>query len=291
MAVSPFDWFRVGHWTERAARTGCTVVSLDGQVVASGEVRGSAPATREFALLEPTRTVESINAVCLSGGSAFGLAAADGVVRALRERDVGLPTQHGVVPIVVGMSLYDLAVGSSETWPGQDQGAAALESATPEFEVGQVGAGTGATTGKWRGASETSAGGIGFSTASKGNAAVCALVAVNAVGDIVTNHDARADIAAGDFDWPEAETTLGQNTTIGVIATNVALTKSQCRTIAESGHDGLARAIVPAHGPHDGDALVAVAKPEIEADLGHVQLLAAIAVETATLSVAPATPA
>lgn len=284
-AHSPFDWFRVGHWTEPVARTGCTVVSVDGPVVASGEVRGSAPATREFALLEPTRTVESINAVCLSGGSAFGLAAADGVARSLRAREVGFPTQHGVVPIVVGMSLYDLAVGNSEAWPGQDAGAAALEGASHEFDVGRVGAGTGATTGKWRGAGVTSAGGIGFASVSKGDAVVCAIVAVNAVGDIVANHDARAEVSAGTFAWPESESTLGQNTTIGVISTNVVLTKAQVRAIAESGHDGLARAIVPAHGPHDGDALVAVAKPEVEADLAHIQLLAAIAVENAILSV------
>jgi len=281
MADSPFDWFRIGHWTDPVARTGCTVVAVEGDVVASGEVRGSAPATREFSLLEATRSVESIDAVCLSGGSAFGLAAADGVMGSLRARGVGYPTRHGVVPIVVGMSLYDLGVGDHETWPSAGDGVVALESASTHFDTGTVGAGAGATVGKWRGSEHTKPGGLGFATVSKGEVVVSALVAVNAVGDLVGNFDPREQIAAGEFDWPDTESIVGENTTIGVIATNARLTKTQCRSMAEAGHDGLARAIVPAHGPADGDALVVVAKPKVDANLGELRLLAAVAVETA----------
>lgn len=283
---SPFSWLHVGHWTEPDARTGCTVVRFLGDVVASGEVRGGAPATREFALLEPTRMVETVHAVCLSGGSAFGLAAADGVARSLRAQEIGFDTKHGRVPIVVAMSLYDLGVGNAMRWPGAAEGQAALDNSSPEFEIGAIGAGTGATVGKWRGAEAATAGGLGFATARRGEVTVAALVAVNAVGDIVAHSGSPRDqISSGTFDWPDVESPLGENTTIGVIATNARITKSQCRTVAEAGHDGLARAIVPAHGPADGDALVAVAKPEIEADLATVRLLAAVAVEQAISSV------
>ena len=141
MAKSPFGWLEVGHWTDSAAQTGCTVVRVLGDVVASGEVRGGAPATREFALLEPTKMVESIHAVVLSGGSAFGLSAADGVARSLRAQDIGFETAHGRVPIVVAMSLYDLGVGNAMRWPGVPEGDAALNEVSSIFDVGLVGAG------------------------------------------------------------------------------------------------------------------------------------------------------
>ncbi len=276
---------RVGHWTDSTAQTGCTVVRFLGDVVASGEVRGGAPATREFALLEPTRLVETVHAVCLSGGSAFGLATADGVARSLRAQEIGYPTDHGKVPIVVGMSLYDLGVGNAMRWPGAPEGEEALDRISTEFDGGAVGAGTGATVSKWRGPDFMQPGGIGFATARKGDVVVAALVAVNAVGDIVGPDNSSIDgIVDGSFEWPEVKSPLGENTTIGVVATNAKLTKTQCRSIAEAGHDGLARAIVPAHGPSDGDALVAVARPEVEADLASVRLLATAAVQHAITS-------
>ena len=289
MATSPFDWMHVGHWTDVDAKTGCSVVRFVGDVVASGEVRGGAPATREFALLDPTRMVQGINAVCLSGGSAFGLAAADGVARSLRRDDVGFATTHGLIPIVVAMSLYDLGVGSAVRWPGAPEGSSALEAASVEFEIGLVGAGAGATVGKWRGADAVRPGGIGFAAVSRDEVTVSALVAVNAVGDVADDAESTtADIAAGAFEWPDAPAPLGENTTIGVVATNAKITKTQCRSLAEAGHDGLARAIVPAHGPADGDAIVAVAKPEIESDLATLRLLTTSAVEQAVrISVAP----
>lgn len=275
----------VGHWTDTDAQTGCTVIRLFGDVVASGEVRGGAPATREFALLEPTKMVESVNAVVLSGGSAFGLAAADGVTRSLRAQDIGFKTAHGRVPIVIGMSLYDLGVGHAMRWPGVPEGDAALAAVSREFDVGLVGAGTGATAGKWKGPEAAYAGGLGFAVAQAGELIVAAVVAVNAAGDVGSRADqARAELANGTFDQPGVSSPFGENTTIGLVATNAAVTKAQCRSIAEAGHDGLARAIFPAHGPSDGDALVAIAKPEVEATtetLATSRILAASAVEQA----------
>src|SRR5438477_3739022 len=143
---------RVGHWTDSAELPGCTAILLPEGATASGEVRGGAPATREFELLAPERTVEQVDAIVLSGGSAFGLAACDGVVRWLEERGRGFPTADGRVPIVVGASLFDLAVGDSSVRPGPAEGRAACEAAREgEPAVGRVGAGTGATVGKWRG--------------------------------------------------------------------------------------------------------------------------------------------
>ena len=285
MAESPFGWMHVGHWTDSEAQTGCTVVRVIGDVVASGEVRGGAPATREFALLEPTKMVESVHAVVLSGGSAFGLAAADGVTRSLRAQDIGFETAYGRVPIVVAMSLYDLGVGNGMRWPGVPEGDAALDAASTEFDVGLVGAGTGATAGKWRGSDGAYPGGFRFAIAQRGDVVVTALMAVNAAGDVGDRADAaRSQLASGTFQWPEVKTPFGENTTIGVIATNAQLTKAQCRVMAEAGHDGLARAIFPAHGPTDGDALVALAKPEVEADEATVRILAASAVEQAIRS-------
>src|SRR4051812_511265 len=152
----------VGHWTDAAARTGCTAILLPEGATASGEVRGGAPATREFELLAPHRTVEQVDAVVLAGGAAFGLATCDGVVRWLEERGRGFPTPSGNVPIVVGAALFDLAEGDGSVRPGADEGYAACEAAAPGTPPsGRVGAGTGATVGKWRGPEHARPSGIG----------------------------------------------------------------------------------------------------------------------------------
>lgn len=281
------DGVRVGHHTDSEARTGCTVVRFDGPTVASGEVRGGAPATREFALLDPRRTVERVDAVVLTGGSAFGLAACDGVVEVLRDEGVGVDTRHGVVPIVVGLALYDLGVGDNTAAPDAAAGAAALASAAPRAATGRVGAGTGATVGGWRGPEARRNGGLGIARVESDDCVVSAIVAVNAAGDLAAEPAGMTtteDIAAGTFDWPEEDSPLTENTTIGVIVTNATLDKTGCRLLAEAGHDGLARAVVPAHTPFDGDALVAVARGEMAAPLLRVRLMAATAVEHAISS-------
>jgi L-aminopeptidase/D-esterase-like protein len=255
---------RVGHWTDATARTGCTVVLFPAGTTASGEVRGGAPGTRELELLAPDRLVDRVDAVVLSGGSAFGLAACDGVVRWCEERGMGFPTPAGPVPIVVGAVLFDLLVGDPAVRPGADAGYAACVAATDgPYDVGAVGAGTGATVGKWSGSPRPA--GIGTASIRQGDLAVAALFAVNAYGDL-----AGAP--------PPAEWAAGSpftNTTIGVVATTASLDKVGCLLVAQSAHDGLARALVPAHTSVDGDAVVAASVGLAEAPVDLVRHLAA----------------
>lgn len=295
----PFPGVLVGHHTDAHARTGCTVVLLPDGSIASGEVRGGAPATREFALLEPTRTVQRVDAVVLSGGSAFGLASCEGVVEWCVEHGRGFDTAFGAVPIVVGMSLFDLGQGDAAVRPTAADGRRAAEAAVATVPVGALGAGTGATVGKWRGADATRPGGLGAVVVRRGHLAVLAVVAVNAVGDI-DDGTARAAIADGTFTWPEPPARFAEaageqtNTTIGVLVTNGVLDKVGCRLLAESGHDGLARALFPAHARSDGDALVAVSLPPgsdperapLDDELDVCRILGTVAVELAVRSLA-----
>lgn len=270
----------VGHWTDEEARTGCTVIRFPADTTASGEVRGGAPASREFALLDPTRLVGAVDAVVLSGGSAFGLAAADGVMAALEEEGRGFPTGQGAVPIVVALSLYDLAVGSATVRPDAAAGLAAARASDSDPAVGSVGAGTGARVGKWRGPEHAIRGGIGIVNVARGELTVTAIVANNAAGDI---DDGRltAAVLDGSFDeWPDREA-FEPNTVIGVVVTNAVLDKVSCRLIAEGAHDGLARAVTPPHMRSDGDAFVAAATGKVEADVDDVRLMAVVAVEQA----------
>lgn len=275
-----------------AARTGCTVVLLPPSTTASGEVRGGSPATREFELLDPTRSVTHVDAVVLSGGSAFGLAAADGVVAALEMQGRGYETTAANVPIVVAMSLYDLGVGDANVRPGPAQGALALKDCRADPETGTVGAGTGATAGKWRRPDEPPEGGIGMFTTRRGELVVTALVANNAAGDI-DDGTVPAEIAEGVFaDWPDtfgpravtaAERNTGTtgNTVIGVVVTNARLDPVECRVVAQGAHDGLARAVFPPHTRSDGDAFVAAATGGVVAHVDEVRALAVVATEQA----------
>jgi L-aminopeptidase/D-esterase-like protein len=267
---------RVGHWTDEVGRTGCTVTLFPEGTIASGEVRGGAPGTREFDVLAPERTVGRVDAVVLSGGSAFGLAACDGVMRWCEERGLGFPTAAGPVPIVVGAVLYDLMVGDPSSRPGADAGYAACVAAdVGPVATGQVGAGTGATVAKWRGREHARPGGVASTSLRDGELIVGALVAVNAFGDRL------GAAASAELDPAGAFT----NTTIGVIATNAVLDKVGCLLVAQSGHDGLARALDPVHATVDGDALVAAATGPVAAPVDQVRVLAARAVERAVSAV------
>jgi L-aminopeptidase/D-esterase-like protein len=277
------DGVRVGHWTDAVARTGCTVVLLPEGTVASGEVRGGAPGTREFELLRPERLEPAVDAVLLTGGSAFGLAACDGVVGWLEAAGRGFPTRGGRVPIVVGMVLYDLGVGDPSVRPGPADGRAACEAATGspgEVEVGLVGAGTGATVGKWRGPDHVRPGGLGAATEVDGDLVVWALFAVNAFGDVA---DVASPLPPRDAAAP-AVPAMGENTTIGVVVTNARLDKLSCLLVAQGGHDGLARSLEPAHATVDGDAVVAAATGVVDAPVDRVRVLAARATEAAIRS-------
>lgn len=275
----PIGEVLVGHWTAPGAVTGCTAVLLPEGSVASGEVRGGAPATREFALLDPRRMVENVDAVVLAGGSAFGLSCADGVQRVLVERERGFVTRAGRVPIVVAMGLFDLAEGAPRPGPAEGELAARAAVSAP-IDTGRVGAGAGATIGKWRGPEYRTPAGIGRATVRSAELEVTALVAVNAVGDI-DDGATVAEVVAGDHVAPAPPEQAFENTTIGVIWTNARLSKLECRLVAESGHDGLARALVPAHTSGDGDALVAASVGTVDAAMPTVRLLATVAVDQA----------
>jgi L-aminopeptidase/D-esterase-like protein len=291
LGVTAVDGVRLGHWTDTEARTGCTVVLLPSGTVASGEIRGGAPGTREWGLLAPERTVEGVNAVVLCGGSAFGLAACDGVMRWCEERGIGWSAPVGPVPIVVGMVLYDLGVGDPAARPGAAEGYAACVAAGAGVEGrGPVGAGSGCTVGKWPGLSSVSphsrAAGLGSSTQRSGDLVVGAVAAVNAVGDVRGQPGALPPPVPPPGSSPGSSP--GLCTTIGVVVTNASLSKLGCHLVSQSAHDGLARALEPAHTGADGDAFVAAATGEVEAQLEVVRVLAARAMEEAILEGAAA---
>lgn len=245
---------RVGHWTDADRRTGCTVVlAPDSGAVAGVDVRGSAPGTRETDLLRPTALVERIHAICLAGGSAFGLAAADGVMRRLAERGVGFETGVRPVPIVPAAILFDLGVGDASAFPDADAGHAATIAAEANDGVleGRVGAGTGATVAKMGGTDRARGGGVGSAARRlPDGSTVGALVVNNALGNVHAR-DGRA-LATADAD--RIPTIVG-NSTLVVIGTDASLDRAQCRKLAELGHDALAIGIRPTHTLLDGDVV------------------------------------
>lgn len=243
----------MGHWTDPVGLTGCTVVLCPPGTVGSGEVRGGAPGTRETDLLRPGMLVHEVNAVLVTGGSAFGLAAADGVMRWLEERGVGFDTRVAKVPIVPAAVLFDLGVGDPAARPGPEAGYAACESASEQVSEGKVGAGTGA-----RIAGGTADGGIGTVALSEDGLTVGALAAVNAFGEIVDEE--RTVIAGALPDDVIEHPPFGlTNTTIAVVATNARLTRERAHLLAIAAHDGLARAVRPAHTMWDGDTVFTLA--------------------------------
>lgn len=249
---------RVGHWTDAERATGCTVILADDHgAVAGVDVRGSAPGTRETDLLRPTALVERINAVCLAGGSAFGLAAADGVMRRLAERGIGFATAVRPVPIVPAAILFDLGVGDPMAFPDADAGYAATVAAEADDGAleGRLGAGTGATCAKLTGVEGAVPGGVGSAARRlQDGATVGALVVNNAIGEIRAR-DGRvlAGVEAGTLAPPVG------NTTLVVVATDAPLDRAQCRKLSEVAHDALARQIHPTHTMFDGDVVFTLA--------------------------------
>lgn len=282
---------RVGHQTDLTGVTGCTVVICPPGTVGGVDQQGGAPGTRETDLLRPLHRVDTVNAVVLSGGSAFGLATADGVMRYLAENGIGYHSSVGyVVPIVPAAILMDLAVGSGDARPDAAMGYAACQAATTNpVEQGNIGAGTGCRVGAILGNEFASKGGIGAAAVEIADGIiVAALVAVNAVGDVI---DENGEIIAGVRQPPDGNTFVGmlnimrqrarleppqtENTVIGVVATNAKLDKSQVNKVAQMAQAGLVRAVKPANTMYDGDTLFALATGELPADASVIGAFAA----------------
>ena len=268
---------RVGHATDPVGLTGCTVVLCPPGTIGSGEVRGGAPGTRETDLLRPGMLVEEVHAVLLTGGSAFGLSAADGVMRFLEERGIGFDADVAKVPIVPAAVLFDLGVGDPNVRPIPSAGYAACHSASEDVVEGSVGAGTGATVAKIRGLSHAMKGGVGTASVEEDGLIVGALFAVNALGEIVDDDGEVLVGARGgddvDEDVEPPEPPVG-NTTIGVVATNARLSKERAHLLAIAAHDGLARAIRPSHTIWDGDTVFTLATGQVDASQARVEELA-----------------
>ncbi len=299
-AITDVAGIRVGHWTDRRAATGCTVVLCEAGAVGGVDVRGAAQGTRETDLLRPGSVVRAVHAVLLSGGSAFGLDAAGGVMRWCEEHGIGLEFGGSRIPIVPAAILFDLGVGRNDVRPDANAGYAATVAAKAgRVAEGSVGAGTGATVAKAAGRERCLKGGIGTaSEAGPAGLVVGAIVAVNGVGEVVDSRtgeviagprgddgrflDTLSALSAMPRGWTAVA--AGENTTIGVVATNAHLTKEQTNRLATIAHDGLARAVRPAHTSSDGDTFFALATGEIDIPLRAVtamEALTALAVERA----------
>ncbi len=292
-AITDVPGIKVGHYTDKEAVTGCTVILCETGAMAGVDVRGSAPGTRETDLLRPMNLVEKAQAVLLSGGSAFGLDAASGVVQYLEERGFGHETILARVPIVPAAILYDLNIGSSKIRPRAEDGyKACLAASEKEVAEGCVGAGTGATVGKILGIERGIKSGVGTASCSIGSdLIVAALVVVNAIGDVVDHKTGNILagprneqnngflstvelLTAGAFNY--RRNPLATNTTLGIVATNATLTKEQVNKLAQMAQDGIARAVNPCHTMYDGDAIFALA---IGDKTGDITVLGAAAAE------------
>ncbi len=282
-----FDRLNVGISEDPEACTGCTVLIFNDGARASVDIRGASPGTRETALLSPEKQMDRIDAILLTGGSAFGLAAATGVMKFLSRQGMGYKTPWKAVPIVPAAVVFDLNVGSADRFPDEAMGYAACEAAMKsEFRNGSHGAGTGATVGKWAGLECAMKSGQGTGFAEIKGLKVFALAVVNAVGDIL---DENGRVIAGALkngkflaagggmtERLAAAPVLGTNTTLVALVTNARLSKVELNRVAQRGHDALARKIVPVHTSYDGDSVFAASFNEAEAQL---DLVAAMAVE------------
>ena len=290
-SITDIKGIEVGHYTDKEARTGCTVVLCKNGAVGGVDVRGSAPGTRETDLMRGYNSVERIQAVMLSGGSAYGLDAASGAMQYLEEQGIGENVGVGVVPIVPGAVIFDLAVGDPKTRPGKAEGYAACLNAADSTPVGSVGAGTGATVSKAFGMEYAVNSGVGTACVElEGGVKVGAIAVVNALGDIydpATGELVAAANIGGKMTPCMESPALGQasfgNTTIGVVATNAKLTREEANKLAAMAHDGLAMAIRPVHTSLDGDTFFAMSTGELEDPLLPVLIAGVRAVSMAVL--------
>ena len=296
ITFSAIEDIKVGHAQNLEAATGCTVVLCEEGATAGVDVRGGAPGTRETDLLNPVNLVEKAHAIFLAGGSAFGLDAAAGIMRYLEEKQVGFDVQVTKVHIVCGAVLFDLAIGDHRVRPDKEMGyQACLNACSTECGQGNIGAGAGATVGKIHGMQHAMKSGLGSHALQVDALKIGALVAVNCLGDVIDpntgerlagplNEDMRT---LGDTEeimvksYTNPKDLFGSNTTIGVVAINAELTKSQVTKVASMAQDGYARTMRPAHSMIDGDTIFALATGKVRADVNVVGLLAARVVERA----------
>jgi L-aminopeptidase/D-esterase-like protein len=300
-AITDIPGFRVGHAQDLRGATGCTVVLCPPGTVGGLDVRGSAAGTLQTDSLHPLHFVDEVHAVLLSGGSAFGLDASTGVMRFLEERNIGYQTSAGKVPIVPTAIIYDLGIGEGRIRPHQEMGyQACLNSQSGKVKEGSVGAGTGASVGKLMGIHWATKGGLGtHSILLPGGVIVAALAVVNAFGDVVDPGEGRIIAGARDpqkgtsfinsasrikqgFPLPGPETGF-QNTTLGIVATNVRLSKRQTTKIAQMAQSGLAHTICPIHSTVDGDLIFALSAGDLKCEVNAVGLLAEEAIATAVI--------
>lgn len=296
---------KVGHWTSSDRPTGCTAILTEGGAVGGVDLRGGGPGTRETDLLRPEATVDTVHAIVLSGGSAFGLATADGVMQYLEEKGVGYRAGRSVVPIVPAAILFDLGLGADpKIRPTKESGyRAAKAAASNAVKQGCVGAGAGATVGKMLGPGRSMKSGLGSaSLEAPGGIVVAALAAVNAIGDVV--HPDTGQILAGALDEDKkafADTaamirgglgfggaTTVENTTLAVVAANLSWTQAQATKVAQMAQDGLARSIRPVHMPFDGDTVFALGTGGGELDVAKLGLVGALAADVLSMAVVAA---
>lgn len=293
------EGIQVGHAEDPRAATGCTVVIAEEGAVAGVDVRGGAPGTRETDLLNPVNLVDKVHAVFLAGGSAFGLAAGAGVMRFLEEKGIGFDVQVARVPIVCGAVLFDLVVGDPRVRPDEEMGYRACRNASAgECGQGSVGAGAGASVGKVLGMERAMKSGLGCHAVQVGELRVGAMVAVNCLGDVIDPLTGERIAGAlgedGSSLLDSEEILIGEsavmknrfvsNTTIGVVATNAALSKPQAAKVASMAHNGYARTLRPAHTMFDGDTIFSLATGTTVADVNVVGLLAARVMERAVVA-------
>ncbi len=307
-AITDIAGLRVGHFTDSRRPTGCTVLLCEQGVVAGVDVRGAAPGTRETDLLHPLASLQQVHALLLTGGSAFGLAAADGVMRWLEENGHGVQVGPARIPIVPAAVLFDLWLGDARIRPDNAAGYAACVAASSQPPAqGGVGAGAGASVGKLFGIHRAMKGGIGTASIKVGAVTVAALVAVNAIGDVVDPATGRVIAGARSDDGRSALNTMaalcagqlpaalmaGLATTIGIVATDARLDKAQTNKLAAMAHDGLARSINPVHTASDGDVMFALATCHSgnsgntgnSGNPAHLSLLGALAAEVTARAV------
>ncbi len=296
-SITDVRGIKVGHYENKDALTGCTVIIVESGATCGVDVRGGAPGTRETDLLNPVNLVEKVHAIYIGGGSAFGLDGASGVMKYLEEKGIGFDTGYAKVPIVPAAIIYDLGVGNPNVRPDAEMGYKACLNASQENALeGNVGVGIGATVGKIRGMDFAMKSGLGTESIRSENLIVGALVVVNALGDIIDpstneiiagalNNDKKTFLNTEKFIIEGAQSKQQfKNTTIGVVATNAVLTKTSATRVAMMAQDALARTIRPAHTMFDGDTVFAISTNEIEGDITKIGTMAAKALELAILN-------